>query len=71
VAGRLRSAFRRFTLRYSEEQARIDDWLGLARSAAVSGHGAAVEIVRCQRLIKGYGDTYDRGLANFNALLFV
>jgi len=60
---------RRFTLRYSEEQARIDDWLGMARSAAVSGHDAAVEIVRCQRLIKGYGDTYDRGLANFNALL--
>jgi indolepyruvate ferredoxin oxidoreductase beta subunit len=61
--------FRRITLRYSEEQARIDEWLDVVRSAAVSDPGVAVEIIRCQRLIKGYGDTYDRGLANFNALI--
>ena len=60
---------RRFTLRYSEEQARIGQWLDMARLAAVSAPDAAVEIVRCQRLIKGYGDTYDRGIANFDALL--
>ena len=28
----------------------------------------ALEIVRCQRLVKGYGDTHERGLASYQRL---
>jgi indolepyruvate ferredoxin oxidoreductase beta subunit len=58
---------RRRTLRYAEENARIEAWL-----AAVAGESdprMAVELALCQNLIKGYGDTHARGLAKFNALM--
>ena len=29
----------------------------------------AVEIAECQRLVKGYGDTHERGLANFERIM--
>lgn len=54
--------WRRGTLRYKLEQARIEDWLALARSAPPE---IALELVKCQRLIKGYGDTFERGLGNY------
>jgi len=60
---------RRSTLRYAEEQARIETWLGFAREVAVQDRRLAAEIVACQRLIKGYSDTYERGLARFETLL--
>jgi indolepyruvate ferredoxin oxidoreductase beta subunit len=49
-----------------QEQSRIDAWLKLAQLAAESDLDAAVEIIRCQRLIEGYGETYERGLADFD-----
>jgi len=58
---------RRKTLRYAQENARIEAWL-----AAVAGESdprTAVELALCQNLIKGYGDTHARGLAKFNALM--
>jgi indolepyruvate ferredoxin oxidoreductase beta subunit len=54
--------WRRGTLRYQVEQARIVDWLALVRSADAA---TALELVKCQRLIKGYGDTFERGLGNY------
>lgn len=60
---------RRSTLRYKVEQARIDDWLEMVKSHAASDYDFAVEIARCQRLIKGYGDTHMRGLENFAHLM--
>ncbi|PEQ13075.1 indolepyruvate oxidoreductase subunit B [Novosphingobium sp. PC22D] len=63
-------ALRRRSLRYIEEQARIESWLELVRDAASSGDRAlALELVLCQRLIKGYGDTFERGLGNFNRIV--
>ena len=56
---------RRSTVRYIEEQERIDHWLALAAELAAADNELAVEWVRCQRLIKGYGDTFERGLRNF------
>jgi indolepyruvate ferredoxin oxidoreductase, beta subunit len=61
--------WRRGTLRYRQEQARIEAWLSLARDAAKSDTAAALELVLSQGLIKGYGDTFARGLRNFDALL--
>ena len=61
--------WRRSTLRFAEEQARIEDWLARARAAARLDLALATEIIRCQRLIKGYGDTFERGLERFHALM--
>lgn len=60
--------FRRASLRYHEEQARIEQWLALVHDAAIHDIELALEWVRCQRLIKGYGDTFERGLRNFIAI---
>jgi indolepyruvate ferredoxin oxidoreductase beta subunit len=59
---------RRRTLRYREEQHRIEQWLHDIRDAALSDNALAVEIARCQRLIKGYSDTFERGLRNYAAI---
>lgn len=67
IAG-LRS-IRPWTLRYHEEQQRIDGWLALAARFAESDPRAAAELIACQQLIKGYSDTYERGLARFEAIL--
>lgn len=58
-------ALRRSSIRYAEEQERIEAWLGLAERLAFQDNATAIEWVRCQRLIKGYGDTFERGLRNF------
>ncbi|MDH7640023.1 indolepyruvate oxidoreductase subunit beta family protein [Sphingomonas oryzagri] len=60
---------RRSTLRYAQEQERIDDWLTLAHEAARSDCEAAAEILACQQLIKGYSDTFERGLDNFATVM--
>lgn len=60
--------FRRRSLRYVEEQERIERWLNDVRTAAMSDRKLALEWVLCQRLIKGYGDTFERGLRNFNTI---
>lgn len=67
VLGRMR-IIRRRSLRYREEQDRIELWLADARRAAKSDNAVAIEIIKCQRLIKGYGDTFERGLRNFSAI---
>jgi indolepyruvate ferredoxin oxidoreductase beta subunit len=60
--------WRRGTLRYRVEQARIDAWL--ARIVQTThAYELAVEIAECQRLVKGYGDTHQRGLANFERIM--
>jgi indolepyruvate ferredoxin oxidoreductase beta subunit len=58
--------WRRKTLRYQMEQARIEEWLDLVRAA---GPETALELVKCQRLIKGYGDTFARGLGNYAKII--
>ena len=50
------------------EQVRIDDWLARIRKSAAD-YELAVEIAQCQRLIKGYGDTHERGLSRFAAIM--
>lgn len=60
--------FRRGTLRYGDEQARIMRWLALVEDAARSDPAAARELAECPRLIKGYADTFARGLASFEQI---
>lgn len=65
--------WRRGTLRYRLEQQRIDAWLERVKSMATAQrrYDVALEIAECQRLVKGYSDTHERGLGNFNRLMGV
>jgi indolepyruvate ferredoxin oxidoreductase beta subunit len=54
--------------RYKQEQKQIDAWLALIVEAAARSTNFALEIAECARLIKGYGDTYARGIANYAAI---
>ena len=56
--------FRRSTIRYAEEQQRMEEWLTLARELADQDNALATEWIGCQRLIKGYGETFERGVRN-------
>ena len=38
-------------------------------SIAPDNYELAVEIAQCPRLIKGYGETHERGLRSFNLIL--
>jgi indolepyruvate ferredoxin oxidoreductase alpha subunit len=60
---------RRFGYRYPVEQAQIESWLVLISDAAKLSPAIALEIAECARLIKGYGDTYARGSANYRAIV--
>jgi indolepyruvate ferredoxin oxidoreductase beta subunit len=54
--------------RYAQEQKQIESWLTLIIEAARLSPDLAVEIAECARLIKGYGDTHARGLANYRLI---
>lgn len=60
---------RRLTLRYQLETARITQWLQYVVRAGAFNPALALEIVQCQRLVKGYGDTHARGLRNYQILI--
>jgi len=53
------------THRFHEEQAAIETWLGHITRAAAIDLGFAIEIAACAQLIKGYGDTHERGKASY------
>lgn len=61
--------WRRGTLRFHEENERIEQWLGRIERLAATNYALAVELARAQRLVKGYGDTHERGWHNFSALV--
>jgi indolepyruvate ferredoxin oxidoreductase, beta subunit len=67
VAGLRR--WRRATLRFQEENAHIEDWLARIERLAHGQYALGVELARAQRLIKGYGETHERGWRNFSALV--
>jgi indolepyruvate ferredoxin oxidoreductase beta subunit len=61
--------WRRGSLRFHEENERIEKWLGRIEGLAATNYALAVELARAQRLVKGYGDTHERGWRNFSALV--
>ncbi|GAB4282709.1 MAG: indolepyruvate oxidoreductase subunit beta family protein [Roseovarius sp.] len=56
---------RRRLLRHRHETAHLQALLDRARRAARTDAALAIEILRCQRLIKGYSDTHARGRSKF------
>jgi len=61
--------WRRSTLRFKEENARIEEWLEKIEQLAAGHYSLAVELARAQKLVKGYGETHERGWRNFKALV--
>lgn len=61
--------WRPISYRYRKEMAAIGAWLETVRQAAGSDYQLAVEVARCQTLVKGYGDTHLNGSANFRAII--
>jgi indolepyruvate ferredoxin oxidoreductase beta subunit len=61
--------WRRSTLRFQQENARIEEWLARIEQLAADHYSLAVELARAQQLIKGYGETHARGWRNFLALM--
>lgn len=56
---------RRASLRHATETAHRHDWLKLVADLTPSNYALGVELVKCQRLIKGYSDTHARGISKF------
>ncbi|MEO8836451.1 MAG: DUF6537 domain-containing protein, partial [Caldimonas sp.] len=63
--------FRRASLRFAVEDARIEVWLAEVARVAAQSPALAVEVAQCQRLVKGYGDTHARGWQSFGLLMDV
>ncbi|RZL21955.1 MAG: indolepyruvate oxidoreductase subunit beta family protein [Rhodococcus sp. (in: high G+C Gram-positive bacteria)] len=57
------------SLRFVREQAAIDIWIEQALATAAIDPDLAREIVECQRVLKGYGATYEHGGESFAALM--
>ncbi|MFJ7620615.1 indolepyruvate oxidoreductase subunit beta family protein [Rhodococcus erythropolis] len=57
------------SLRFVREQAAIDAWIEQAMAAAPVDADLAREIIECQRVLKGYGATYERGGDSFGDLM--
>ncbi|RTL61159.1 MAG: indolepyruvate oxidoreductase subunit beta family protein [Hyphomicrobiales bacterium] len=60
---------RRRTLRFAEEAAWRRRWLGLVEEVLLVDPAAALEVVQLAALVRGYGDTYRRGLTNFDLIV--
>ena len=67
VAGMKR--WRRTTTRYATENAAIEAWLARIAETAALNPELAVEVARCQRLVKGYSDTHERGVRNYETVM--
>ena len=61
--------WRRGTLRYKVENTRIERWLADIEKLARPRYELAIEVARAQRLVKGYGDTHERGWRSFASLM--
>jgi indolepyruvate ferredoxin oxidoreductase beta subunit len=61
--------FRRRSLRFVREQQSLRDWLQVLARTATDDPALAAEIAAARGLVKGYGETYERGLAKFEMLM--
>lgn len=57
------------TLRYAEEQQRIDRWLAAITGALEVDYDLAREIAVAGKVVRGYSDTHRRGIRNFGLLM--
>jgi indolepyruvate ferredoxin oxidoreductase, beta subunit len=60
---------RRRSLRFQREHAKIAEWLTQLLAHAKVDYEVAVEIAQCPRLVKGYGETHERGSRKFDEVM--
>jgi indolepyruvate ferredoxin oxidoreductase, beta subunit len=60
---------RRGSLRFRVEHAKIVEWLERIPPLAETDYALAVEVAQCPRLVKGYGETHERGSQRFDAVM--
>lgn len=58
---------RRATYRYKQQRKFINDWLDRVSAAAVDDYDYGLAVARCIEIVKGYGDTYERGMSRYLA----
>lgn len=61
--------WRRGTYRFAVQQQLIGDWLADIRAELKSDYDGALAIANCIEMVKGYGDTYERGLSRYRETL--
>ena len=57
------------SLRYQVENAHLENWLATVLRSAATDYDLAVEVAAARNLVKGYGDTHERGRARFDTLM--
>jgi indolepyruvate ferredoxin oxidoreductase, beta subunit len=57
------------SLRYEVEQRYLENWLATVQRVAATHYDLAVEVAATRNLVKGYGDTHERGRARFDTLM--
>ena len=57
------------SLRYGLEQRQLEDWLATVQRLAPTHYDLAIEVAAARNLVKGYGDTHERGRARFATLI--
>ena len=57
------------SLRYGAEQKSLEEWLETITATASKNYDLAVEVAAAHNLVKGYGDTHERGRARFETLI--
>jgi indolepyruvate ferredoxin oxidoreductase, beta subunit len=57
------------SLRYQVENAHLEDWLATVLRTVATDYDLAVEVAAARNLVKGYGDTHERGRARFDTLM--
>jgi indolepyruvate ferredoxin oxidoreductase beta subunit len=57
------------SLRFVREQSAIEQWIDQSLEAAETDTDLAREMVECQRVLKGYGRTYEHGGESFGILM--
>lgn len=60
--------WRRRSMRYAQEQTALEARLARLAALALKDYSAAVEFAECRNLVKGYGDTLERGRASYAAI---
>jgi indolepyruvate ferredoxin oxidoreductase beta subunit len=60
---------RRASLRYRVETQWIEAWLAAIQAAAREDYDLACEIAALQGLVKGYGETHERGLRSYSEIM--
>ena len=59
---------RKFSYRYKEEQDKIDQWLSNIKSSLKFSIGYAEGIADMPQILKGYGDTWERGKLKYSKI---